>query len=302
MQGKKRANLVWSVIAFIITFIVLIAGSTLLVFAFMGYENGDFPALGSHGIYAVSENNEIVPANSAVVTDRTLSLERGCPVVFVDEDIKGPNKMNILYLYDWDEEQDSFTLTDEAANTMHEVEGTNLRGRAVSSMPFAGWLLNGIVTVYGICILLLAVCLLIVAVILSVRGIVKNRRKEENECFDVVTQPDKTADDTEARYESSGFGYSDEYADESTTEKINDDISYEMTSQDDSDIVITFFGEAAAINKLGKLIKLAAIKKNANSISTEENYAEVSTLVVNAHRQDEELLLSIIKILKSRAE
>ncbi len=356
MKGQrmhtKRVNLIWSVIALIICAILLVVSGALLAFAFMGYENGDYPTFGDHGIYSVRDDGGIIPEGCAVITDRSVTIERGCPVVFIDGEIDSQNRMNVLYFSGIDDENGLIILSDASGDLLKEVPMDDLKGCAVMTLPFVGNALEHMCSLYGICVLLLVVCVLVIFIVLLSRGIVrikKHERAASSEYEDVeeempeheelyeqaeldgfsesagyaddIYDVDKY-DDGESYHESDAPRADDAYTDGGSAEAyaldeeedygvaaydmdmtpINSDIGYKITAEDAEHTEFTFMGESNTVRKLGKIIRLAALKKNAEYITTEENFDQASTLIVRCGKKDESIITAIIDILKNKEQ
>lgn len=288
MQTIVKNHKSWYIISLILAIIILFISSILLIFAYVGFKDGEYPAMGYYSIYTVNDKLDIFDSNSAVIVDTTLELERGCAVVFNDPDNYYNNEMDIMYLHDWNDDHTVLMLSDADLEITKQINVDSVKGRAVYSIPFLGGLLSIITTLPGVLLLLLLNLVVIAVIVMMVRLLLKNNNDNKSECLSTETfQSDKIVEAT---------------TNENMTlfEPINDDIEYLVQYSNENIIEYLFKGNSESLEKLAMIMSAAKEKKKAESISVEMNNDEIRTLTVSSDRNDEAIIISIIEILKNK--
>ncbi len=312
MKEKVRARNVLVLLIVIVLSLIIIAESAYFT-AFGSFINMKSEPMQVFGIGLYPNTNEEGNpiSYSAVLYNANLVIGRGNAVAYFNPESKSRCKLNTAYFYE--QTENGFTLYNNDSGEYFDIPSNNLRGRAVSNIPYLGAILSfassiaGII-VFGVFGLVVLILMIIYIVTFAKRFSKKKQTLEKNQEVEIAEEPrtdrrieaEQLPTDSGAAGEpekgSEGADESDNKAEISGEGKLSGEpLNVDIKAQGDN-VFITAKGSVQKITKLEKAIKALKDKKGFD-ISVEPVDASPAGTLIRCDKDKLTIIAAIIKTI-----
>lgn len=292
MKEKVKARNIIALLIIIILSLIIIASSVYFTAfgSFIKMRSEPMQVFGI-GLYPNTNADGEPVSYSAVLYNSNLSVARGNAVAYLNPESKARCKLNTAYYYEKTDQ--GFTLYDDEEGEYFDISTENLRGRAVSNIPYLGAILSFASSLTGIIVFgafgLIVLILLIVYIVTFAKRF--TRKKTDDGLKEEIDDVTLTERKIKAEQLSNSDAMPEEDQDlDKTAQEVSDS---EAQSGDEGDVpmlvdikarqntvYITAKGSVEKITKLEKAVKMLKDKKGFDVTVEPVDAPQAGTLII----------------------